>query len=229
MGRCIIFWSAPRLSERDAALAARLAYGTLQNRSMCDFYLSNYSKIRLSKIAPRVLDVLRMTAYQLTMLDRIPAHAAVGEAINLIRKYCRADPRTVGFANGVLRAIARDSEAGLLPRLDCPDKESYYALRYSHPEWFIRYLSEQFGQKEAERIAAANNEAAPLSVRVNRLQLTPNTAAERAWRRTALQSRRMKPWRTSCCAAAVISLRIRCFKRGRLPCRMRRARLVWRF
>ena len=97
----------------------------------------------------------------------------------MVRKYCRADPRTVGFANGVLRAIARDSEADLLPRLDCPDKESYYALRYSHPEWFIRYLSEQFGQKEAERIAAANNEAAPLSVRVNRLQLTPNTAAER--------------------------------------------------
>lgn len=173
------FLERAQLTGRDAALAARLAYGTLQNRSMCDFYLSKYSKIRLSKVAPRVLDVLRMTVYQLAMLDRIPAHAAVGEGINLIRKYCRADPRTVGFANGVLRAIARDAEAGKLPRLDCPDKESYYALRYSHPEWFIRCLSEQFGQKEAERIAAANNEVAPLSVRVNRLKITRDAAAER--------------------------------------------------
>lgn len=173
------FLERAQLTGRDAALAARLAYGTLQNRSMCDFYLSKYSKIRLSKVAPRVLDVLRMTVYQLTMLDRIPAHAAVGEGINLIRKYCRADPRTVGFANGVLRAIARDAEAGKLPRLDCPDKESYYALRYSHPEWFIRCMSEQFGQKEAERIAAANNEVVPLSVRVNRLKITRDAAAER--------------------------------------------------
>ena len=170
------FLERAALTGREAALAARLAYGTLQNRSMCDFYLSNYSKIRLSKIAPRVLDVLRMTVYQLTMLDRIPAHAAVGEGINLIRKYCRADPRTVGFANAVLRAIARDAEAGQLPRLDCPDKESYYALRYSHPVWFIRSLSEQFGRKEAERIAA-NNAGAPISVRVNRLKITPEEAA----------------------------------------------------
>lgn len=171
------FLERARLSERDAALAARLAYGTLQNRRMCDFYLSKYSKIRLGKIAPRVLDTLRMAVYQLTMLDRIPAHAAVGESVNVIRHYCRADERTVGFANGVLRAIARDAEAGRLPRLDCPDKESYYALRYSHPEWLIRKLSAQFGQKEAERIAAANNEVAPLSVRVNRLKTTRAQAA----------------------------------------------------
>lgn len=160
------------LDARDAALAARLAYGTLQNRSMCDFYLSKYSKIRLHKITPRVLDTLRMAVYQLTMLDRIPAHAAVGESVSLIKKYCRADERTTGFANGVLRAIARDAEAGRLPRPDCPDKESYYALRYSQPEWFIRRLSEQYGQKEAERIAAANNETAPASIRVNRLKTT---------------------------------------------------------
>ena len=173
------FQQAAGLNGRDAALAARLTYGTLQNRSMCDFYLSKYSKIRLGKIAPRVLDALRMGVYQLTMLDRIPAHAAVGETVQIIRRYCRADERTVGFANGVLRAIARDQEAGKLPRLDCPDKESYYALRYSQPEWFIRALSAQFGQKEAGQIAQANNESAPSSVRVNRRKATPSEVAAR--------------------------------------------------
>lgn len=167
-----------KLSGRDAALAARLTYGTLQNRAMCDFYLSKYSSIRLRKIAPRVLEVLRMAVYQLTMLDRIPAHAAVGEGAEIIRRYCRADSRTVGFANGVLRAIARDCEQGKLPHPNCPDKESYYALRYSHPEWLIRAFSAQFGQKEAERIAVANNEIAPLSVRVCRSKMTREQAAE---------------------------------------------------
>lgn len=173
------FLQQGRLTGRDAALVARLTYGTLQNRSMCDFYLSKYSKIRLGKIAPRVLDTLRMGVYQLTMLDRIPAHAAVGETVQIIRRYCRADERTVGFANGVLRAIARDQEAGKLPRLDCPDKESYYALRYSQPEWFIRALSAQFGHKQAGLIAQANNQDAPLSVRVCRRRISVDAAAAR--------------------------------------------------
>lgn len=172
------FLGRAKLPARDAALAARLTYGTLQNRAMCDFYLSQYSSVRLRKIAPRVLDTMRMAVYQLTMLDRIPAHAAVGESTGIIRRYCRADKRTVGFANGVLRTIARDCAQGKLPHLDCPDKESYYALRYSHPEWLVRALSAQYGQKEAEHIAAANNEVAPLSVRVCRTKMTREQAAE---------------------------------------------------
>ncbi len=167
------------LSGRDAALASRLVYGTLQNRSMCDFYLSKYSKVRRSKIALRVLTGLRLGIYQLTMLDRIPAHAAVGETVQLIRRYARADERTVGFANGVLRTIARDQAADKLPRLNCPDKESYYALRYSQPEWFIRQLSAQFGVREAGKIAEANNEIAPVSVRINRRKAQPEAVAER--------------------------------------------------
>ena len=81
------------LSGRDAALAARLAYGTLQNQAMCDFYIRKYSKIRLAKIKPRVLELMRMGVYQLTMLDRIPAHAATSETVKLIRKYGKADER----------------------------------------------------------------------------------------------------------------------------------------
>ncbi len=160
------------LSGRDAALAARLAYGTLQNRSMCDFYIRKYSKIRLTKIKPRVLELMRMGVYQLTMLDKIPAHAATSETIKLIRKYGKADERAAGFANGVLRSIARDKGNNKLPHPDCPDKESYYALKYTHPEWLMRKLSSQYGQKESQKIAQANNEIAPISVRINSQKIT---------------------------------------------------------
>ncbi len=74
------------LEGKDAALAARLLYGVLQNQQLIDFYLAQYSKIKLNKIAPQVLDVLRLGVYQIAFLDKIPAWAAVTESVNLARK-----------------------------------------------------------------------------------------------------------------------------------------------
>lgn len=167
-----------QLSNRDSALAAKLAYGTIQNRFMCDFYIRKYSKIRLAKIKPRVLELMRMGVYQLTMLDRIPVHAGVSETIKLIRKHAKADERAVGFANGVLRAIAKAKEENKLPVLDCPDKESYYSLRYTHPEWLVKMLVSQYGQKETQKILQENNENTPISVRVNLIKITLDEAKQ---------------------------------------------------
>lgn len=155
------------LSPRDAALAAQLVYGVLQNSAMCDFYLTQFSKIRLKKLSPRVHSCLRLGIYQLTMLERIPAHAAVSQTVDLVKNYAHADERTIGYVNGVLRAVARAAEQKQLPALNCPDKESYYACRYSHPEWLVRKLSAQYGVKQAGLFCAANNQTAPLSLRVN--------------------------------------------------------------
>lgn len=165
-----------QLHGRDAALASRLVYGTIQNRLLCDWYLRQFSRVRLKKIVPRVLDCLRMGVYQLTMLDRIPAHAAVSETVALIRQYGKTgktQERTVSFANAVLRRIAQAAENKTLPKLNCPDKESYYALQYSHPEWLVRLLSDQYGPKLTGAICQANNADTPLSVRVNLLKTTP--------------------------------------------------------
>ena len=170
------YLSRAGLSPRDAALATRLTYGTVQNRLLIDFYLRRFSSVRLKKIQPRVLACLRMGMYQLLMLDKIPPHAAVGETGALVRSYCHANDRTVAFANAVMRHAAEAAESKTLPALDCPDKESYYALRYSHPEWMVRLFSAQYGQKEAERICLANNADTPVSVRVNRLKAAPGEA-----------------------------------------------------
>ncbi|MDY3618107.1 16S rRNA (cytosine(967)-C(5))-methyltransferase RsmB [Agathobaculum sp.] len=177
------YLSRAGLSPRDAALATRLTYGTVQNRLLLDFYLRRFSSVRLKKIQPRVLACLRMGIYQLVMLDRIPVHAAVDETVALVRHYCHASDRTVSFANAVLRSAAKAAETKTLPKLDCPDKESYYALRYSHPEWMVRLFSEQYGQKEAECICQANNADTPVSVRVDRMKAAPGevkTELERA-------------------------------------------------
>ena len=170
------YLSRAGLDGRDAALAARLTYGTVQNELLLDWYLRRFSSLRLKKIAPRVLACLRMGLYQLILMDKIPAHAAVAETVSLVRHYCHANDRTVSFANAVMRKAAEAVEKNALPRLDCPDKESYYALRYSHPEWLVRLLSEQFGQKLTERICQADNADTPVSVRVNRMKTTLDEA-----------------------------------------------------
>lgn len=174
--------AAAALSGRDAALASRLVYGTVQNELLLDWYLRHFSSVRLKKIAPRVRTCLRMGLYQLILMDKVPAHAAVDETVALVRRFGRVDNRAVSFANAVLRHAADAVQSGGLPVLDCPDKESYYALRYSHPEWLVRLWSTQFGQKLAGALCAADNADTPVSVRVNLMKTTPEAA------RAALES-----------------------------------------
>ncbi len=174
--------AAASLSGRDAALASRLVYGTVQNEMLLDWYLRHFSSVRLKKIAPRVRTCLRMGLYQLILMDKVPAHAAVDETVALVRRFGRVDNRAVSFANAVLRHAADAAANGSLPVLDCPDKESYYALRYSHPEWLVRLWSTQFGQKLAGALCAVDNADTPVSVRVNLMKTTPEAA------RAALES-----------------------------------------
>lgn len=167
------------LQSRDRALSAHLTYGVIQNQMLCDWYLRQFSNIRLAKIAPRVRTCLQLGIYQLVLSDRIPAHAAVDETVELVRRYAHANDRTVRFANGVLRAVAQAVSNHTLPRLDCPDKESYYSLWYSHPMWLVQLLYKQYGQKLTASILQENNQVAPLSLRVNTLRTNPQAVLER--------------------------------------------------
>ena len=177
-------WSAPALqkyaaglSARDAALATTLANGVLQNRAMCDFYLAHFSSIRLKKVQPRVLDILRLAVYQMVWLDRIPNSAAVNESVNLAKQLCRANRQTSGYVNGVLRALARQLDH--LPQPDCATKAEYYALRYSHPQWLVQHYLDRFGLKETRQMLEADNQPVPTVLRVNTLRAdTASVATE---------------------------------------------------
>lgn len=156
------------LESRDAALAARLLYGVLQNRALIDFYLERYSKIKRNKIAPPVLDALRLGVYQIVFLDKIPARAAVNESVNLARK--KGGERAAAFANGLLRTIAAQSQAGALPEPDRGDFPRYLAVRYSHPLWYVEQMIDLLGEREAEALCQADNRTPAVTARVNRLK-----------------------------------------------------------
>ena len=160
------------LDRRDAALAYRLCYGVLQNMALCDFCVSRYSAVKLSKIEPAVLDILRISVYQLLFTDKIPAHAVVNEGVELTRK--KANPRAAGFVNAVLRKIAAEG----MPEIGAKDDTEYLSVRYSHPQWLVSLLLEELGREDCEKYLAADNEIPPVYAQVNTLKCTPDEAAD---------------------------------------------------
>lgn len=85
--------SAAGLDSRDAALATQLCAGVLQNQMLLDFYLAHFSNIPLKRMEGRVVQALRLGAYQMLFLDRIPHSAAVNRTVELTRATARTPGR----------------------------------------------------------------------------------------------------------------------------------------
>ena len=101
------YCSRDKLDRREAALAARLCYGVLQNRGKLDFYLKQLLTGKLSNLHPVVRDILHLGLYQICELDKIPDSAAVNEAVTLTKKYSK-NPKASSLVNGVLRNAVRN-------------------------------------------------------------------------------------------------------------------------
>lgn len=155
-----------KLDRREAALAARLSYGVLQNRLLLDWHLAAFCKSPLRKLDIEVLCNLRVAVYQLLFLDKIPCSAAVNEAVALTKKHCR-NPRAAGMVNGILRAILRQEK---LPEPNYSDKAKNLSIRYSHPVWLVNQFAAELGMDGAEALLAADNEQPPTSAQVNTLR-----------------------------------------------------------
>lgn len=142
-----------RLSAPDAALATELVYGVLRRRAQLDWLiLQSSSRDRLPHDA-EVVTALRLGAYQLRFLDRIPPHAAVSESVDLVRRFRKSS--AAGLVNAVLRK---------LPPL--PGSWPDDATRLSIPAWLLDRWTECWGQPAAEAAAAAALQTPPVYVRL---------------------------------------------------------------
>jgi 16S rRNA (cytosine967-C5)-methyltransferase len=163
-----------RLDARDLALATQLSYGTVQRMATLDHVIERLSRRASKKLDAPVLAALRLGVFQLTFLDRVPAHAAVGESVELAK---RDAPRGAGFVNAVLRRAAREGRR-IVDQL--PDGTAEQAaLKHSHPEWIARLWFDAFGAETARALMAADNEPAEPSLRANTLKTTAEALALR--------------------------------------------------
>nr|WP_326189915.1 16S rRNA (cytosine(967)-C(5))-methyltransferase RsmB [uncultured Oscillibacter sp.] len=158
-----------QLSPQDAALCSRIVYGVTQNRLLLDFYLAAYCSQKPDHLQPPLLDILRLGAYQILFLDKVPDRAAVSEAVELAKRSGRG--QAAGLVNAVLRKLSQNKNA--LPPIPDRDEAKFLSIRYSHPKWLVKRLLELLGREEAEAFLAADNTAAPLTVQVNPLKTTP--------------------------------------------------------
>ena len=149
--------SAENMDSRDAALTTRIFYGVVQNFSLLDYAINTCSSVKTAKMEPQVLDILRLSVYQLAFMSKIPVSAAVSEGTALTKKH--ANPRAAGLVNAVLRKLSQNP--GMLPEPAFPDTLMTLSVKYSHPLWLVRAFSERLGPEDLEALLKTNNADAP--------------------------------------------------------------------
>ena len=179
------------LDRRDGALCTRLCYGVLQNKLLLDWRLARVCSIRLEKLDLKVLCDLRVAAYQILFLDKIPPSAAVNEAVELAKKHGRS-PRAAGLVNGVLRALLREEG----PEVRGEDEIDTLSIQYSHPRWLVEEFAGLLGMEGARALLQADNEQPPITAQVNPLKTTAEELAEEL--RGGGAEVRPHPWLPDC-------------------------------
>lgn len=161
--------------SRDRSLLREYTYGVLENRTYLDYVIDTVSSKKSSKLRIPLKNILRLAVYELVIL-KTPAHAAINEAVKLVKKY---DFHASGFANGVLRSIDRN---GLDIEIMTEDKLTKLSIRYSHPKWMIEYLRKYFAGKELEILLKKNNMPSPISIFVNPKKISVTEAMEELYK-----------------------------------------------
>lgn len=168
--------------DRDRALASEIATGVQRWRAALDHLIVEFSKRAIDRLDPEVVEILRLSTYQLLHLTRVPASAIVDDAVDLARRAGKKS--ATGFVNAVLRTVSRQRSALPLPPRpgDPADRAAaldYFSLTLSHPRWLAGRWYDRLGFEATEAWLQFNNTPAPVTLRANRLQLSREQLAER--------------------------------------------------
>ncbi len=144
------------LPKKDRALATRITEGVVERLLSVDYVINRVSKVKTDKMKPVIRNILRMGAYQILYMDRIPDSAACNEAVKLAVK--RRFAGLKGFVNGVLRSVAREKEG-----LEFPDEETSLSI----PAWLLSMWRQELGEEQALAVAKAMLKERPTCIRCN--------------------------------------------------------------
>ncbi len=147
------------LDPRDRDFLRALVRKTLRGAIRLDHVLQRHLRQPAASLDPPVLAALRLGAAQLLLMDRVPAHAAVGETVAAIRLFA---PKAAGLVNAVLRRVAnREARPGDVRLPPGADPLARLALETSHPEWLVRRWVAAFGEPAARAALEADDVDSP--------------------------------------------------------------------
>lgn len=156
------------LSNKDINFISELVYGVTTWKLTLDTIIQKYSKIKIKKISSWVINILRMGAYQIVFLDKVPKSAAVNESVNLCKKY---GGKSVGFVNAILRKVEKSDYLELFEIKNDIEKIS---KTNSMPEWIVKELNNEFNAEKVNEICKNSNLKPKITIRVNNLKTTKN-------------------------------------------------------
>lgn len=176
------------LSEKDIGLISQIVYGVTTWRLTLDCIIQKHSKIKLKKISPWIINILRMGIYQIIFLDKIPKSAAVDESVNLAKRY--GHKTSSGFVNAILRKVElkdyeelfqidntekqeelQDEVPNKTKKENCLNKQiEKISKTQSMPKWLIERLIENNSLENVEEICKNLNLKPQISIRINKLK-----------------------------------------------------------
>ncbi len=148
--------SRAKLSSADHGLTTELVMGVLRWRSRLDSAITQHSSIALAKLDLEVLIALRIAAYQLLLLERIPRRAAINESVDLVKRARKGS--AAGFANAVLRKI--------VPAEQSSDQNQNVALEFAHPEWLVDRWRKEFDDEVAGKMCNYDQQIPQTTIRI---------------------------------------------------------------
>ena len=160
--------SKSQLNPKDIGLLSELTYGVTTWKLTLDEIIKKYSKIKIKKISPWILNILRMGIYQIVFLEKIPKSAAVNESVNLAKRY--GHKSSSNFVNAILRKVEKQDYQELFQIQNLVQRISKTT---SMPEWIVEeLLEERKNEKEVEKICMNLNERPKTIIRRNRIKIT---------------------------------------------------------
>lgn len=163
------------LTRRDRALANALVYGVLRWQGHLDWTIGHFSKTRLNKIDPPVLNILRLGLFQIKFLNRIPPSAAVNTSVQMAKSV--AAPWVAKFVNGVLRNAAENYKDVVFPDLEKDPVLALAAIK-SFPKWLIKRWINRLGLEQTEALCDAINTIPPITIRTNTFKVSRKNLME---------------------------------------------------
>ncbi len=154
------------LTEKDIGLISEIVYGVTTWKLTLDEIIKKYSKIKIKKISPWILNILRMGIYQIIFLDKIPKSAAVNESVNLAKRYGHAS--SSNFVNAILRKIEKNDYEEFFKIEDDIERISKTT---SMPKWIVEELMKNNEIKKVEEICKNSNIKPKITIRVNSLKI----------------------------------------------------------
>lgn len=158
------------IDQRDIGFISEIVYGTISWRLTIDEVIKKYSNVRIKKISPWILNILRMSIYQILFLDKVPKSAAVNEGVNLAKRY--GHKASSNFVNAILRKVEKKDYEEFF---EIKDDVERISKTTSMPVWIVEELLKQNTLQEAEKICEASNLKPKLSIRVNTLKTNRET------------------------------------------------------